>query len=40
MGTPAGMRRVTFHLETGDNVFVYSDVTHMVNAPKPEQFLP
>ena len=30
MGTQAGMRRVTFQLETGDNVFVYSDVTHIL----------
>ncbi len=27
MGTPAGMRNVTFRLETGDKVFVYSDTT-------------
>jgi len=24
MGTPAGMRHVSFHLETGDKVFVVS----------------
>ena len=33
MGTPAGMCRVTFHLETGDNVFV------LVIWVRPEQVL-
>lgn len=30
MATPAGMRHVAFQLETGDKVFVYSDVTRIL----------
>jgi hypothetical protein len=29
MSTPAGMRCVTFRLENGDKVLVYSDQTHI-----------
>jgi len=30
MGAPPNMRRVTFRLENGDNVFVYSDATRIL----------
>jgi hypothetical protein len=30
MGTPTGMRHVSFHLETGDKVFVYSDTARIL----------
>lgn len=29
MTTPAGMRHMSFHLEAGDKVFVYSDSTRI-----------
>lgn len=30
MSTPTGTRQMTFHLETGDKVFVYSDATRIL----------
>lgn len=44
MGTPAGMRHISFHLETGDNVFVYSDATRILlqlrrEVPTPQDIL-
>ncbi len=30
MATPPGMRQMSLHLETGDNVFVYSDATRIL----------